>query len=56
MKKAMKKCKYINAKTLKFLSLEGVYKALTGEKETLLIHASATIILLESILSNHQIV
>ena len=25
-------CKYINAKTLKFLSLEGVYKALTGEK------------------------
>jgi len=25
-------CKYINAKSLKFLSLEGLYKALTGEK------------------------
>ena len=25
-------CDYINAKSLKFLSLEGLYKALTGEK------------------------
>ena len=26
-------CDYIKAKTLKFLSLEGMYKALVGEKE-----------------------
>ena len=25
-------CEYIKAKTLKFLSLDGLYKALTGEK------------------------
>ena len=28
-------CKYISAKTLKFLSLDGLYKALIGEKRNI---------------------
>ena len=28
-------CNYIKAKSLKFLSLDGLYKALTGEKRNL---------------------
>ena len=38
-------CNYIKADTLRFLSLDGLYKALTGEKETLIIRNLAIIIL-----------
>ena len=43
-------CDYIKAKSLKFLSLDGLYKALINKKETLNIHNLATTILLETIL------
>ena len=38
-------CEHIKAKSLKFLSLNGLYNALIGEKETLAIHNLAIIIL-----------
>ena len=37
-------CDYIKAKSLKFLSLDGLYLALTGEKETQITLNLATII------------
>ena len=37
-----KMCEYIKADTLKFLSLEGLYQALTGTKEIIAIHNLAT--------------
>ena len=37
-------CDYINATTLKFLSLDGLYKALINEKGINLIHSLAIII------------
>ena len=49
-------CNYIKAKSLKFLSLEGLYKALTNEKGILHILNSVTIILLENILLNHLMI
>ena len=42
-------CNYISATSLKFLSLDGLYKALIGEKETPLTLNSAIIILLVNI-------
>ena len=39
-------CNYINAKTLKFLSLKGLYKALINENEMTIILNLAIIILL----------
>ena len=39
-------CGYIQAKTLKFLSLNGLYQALVGKKETLIIHNLVIITLL----------
>ena len=49
-------CEYINAKSLKFLSLEGLYAGLEKEKEIILILNSVIIILLEIILLNLQII
>ena len=43
-------CDYIKAKSLKFFSLNGLYKALINEKRNLNIHNLAIIILLETIL------
>ena len=45
-------CEYIKAKSLKFLSLDGLYKALIKEKETMLILNLVIIILQEIIQSN----
>ena len=48
-------CKYIKAKSLKFLSLEGLYKALAEKKKEIKITLNLVIIiLLESIQLNHQ--
>ena len=49
-------CNYIKAKSLKFLSLDGLYGALEKAKETKRIHNLVTIILQESIQLNHQII
>ena len=43
-------CEYIKANSLKFLSLDGLYKALIGEKEMQLILNLVIIILLVNIL------
>ena len=50
-------CEYIKAKSLKFLSLNGTYKALIGEERNpLIILNLVIIILLEIILSNLPII
>ena len=49
-------CEYIKAKSLKFLSLDGLYKALTGKREILIILNLVIIILLEIIQLNQQII
>ena len=49
-------CEYINAKSLKFLSLDGLYKALINEKEILIILNFAIIILLGIIQLNPRII
>ena len=50
-------CNYIKAKSLKFLSLEGLYKALgKGERETQRILNLVIIILLVSTLLNQPII
>ena len=43
-------CKYIKANSLKFLSLDGMYKALIGEKDNQLILSLVIIILQVNIL------
>ena len=49
-------CNYIKAKLLKFLSLDGLYKALGKEKEIKYILNLVITILPESILLNLQII
>ena len=49
-------CKYIKAKSLKFLSLDGMYNALTGEKEIKITLNLVIIILRESIQLNPKII
>ena len=48
-------CKHIKAKSLKFLSLDGLYNALIKEKEIHHIPSSVIIILLVTIQSSHKI-
>ena len=45
-KNNMEMSEHIQAKSLKFLSIDGLYKALINEKEIQIIHNSVTIILL----------
>ena len=49
-------CEYIKAKSLKFLSLDGLYKALIGKKEIQFTLNLVIIILLVIILLNHMII